>query len=228
MAKLYEVYGIPENPYPKFDLIPESVSVLVDYDEKTSTESSHKLCYHSIRLWGQATYWTALEAALLLAGIDPNDGELYGVCIEKIGDNQNYYIYKYSYEFIHARDYLFLFERSELAPKSRPIEWIKYFNLTIREALIKHAFEPAYCDEWQDFFKHELNSNNKQKVLNIDKPLLNKERDTMVKIIHALAKNGYKYPSHGSLKEMIDDFERNDNGVSEKTLKKYLDDFNSL
>lgn len=50
-----------------------------------------------------------------------------------------------------------------------------------------------------------------------------KERESMLKIILALAKNGYSYPNHGTLKDMVDDFELKNNGVSEKTLKKYLD-----
>lgn len=58
--------------------------------------------------------------------------------------------------------------------------------------------------------------------------LRDRERETMIKIIHALAKNGYKYPSRGSLKDMIDDFEKNCNGVSEKTLTKYLNEFDRL
>jgi len=63
---------------------------------------------------------------------------------------------------------------------------------------------------------------------NKDKVLKSKERETMVKIIHALAKNGYKYPERSTLKAMVQDFEINGNGVSEKTLKKYLDEFDNL
>lgn len=60
------------------------------------------------------------------------------------------------------------------------------------------------------------------------KDLKPKERETMIRIIHALAKNGYKYPTHGSLKDIVDDFHRNLNGASETTLKKYLDEFSTL
>ena len=55
-----------------------------------------------------------------------------------------------------------------------------------------------------------------------------KERISMIKIIHALAKNGYRYPSHGSIKEMVEDFQKNNNGVDEKTLAKYLNEFDSI
>jgi major membrane immunogen (membrane-anchored lipoprotein) len=58
--------------------------------------------------------------------------------------------------------------------------------------------------------------------------LANKERESMLKIIHALAKNCYKYPNRGALQEMLDDFQRSGNGVSEKTLKKYLDEADAL
>jgi hypothetical protein len=59
-------------------------------------------------------------------------------------------------------------------------------------------------------------------------PLQVRERETMIKIIHALAKNGYKYPEHGSVKDILSDFERNNNGVVENTLSKYLKEFDTL
>ena len=62
----------------------------------------------------------------------------------------------------------------------------------------------------------------------INKPLADKERESLIKIIHALATNGYKYPRRGALAEMIEDFEKNKNGVSENTLTKYLKEFDSL
>jgi hypothetical protein len=68
----------------------------------------------------------------------------------------------------------------------------------------------------------------KVEILKQSQDLKPRERETMIKIINALATNGYKYPSHGSLKEIVEDFERNNNGVSEKTLKKYLDEFDTL
>lgn len=67
-----------------------------------------------------------------------------------------------------------------------------------------------------------------------DKPVRNaeivteKERDSMLKIILALAHNGYKYPSHGAVKEMLRDFQIHENGVSENTLNKYLKEADKL
>lgn len=66
------------------------------------------------------------------------------------------------------------------------------------------------------------------KVAINEKPLIGSERESLIKIIHALARNAYKYPSHGSLKDIMHDFELNDNGVSEKTLVKYLNEFDKL
>ncbi len=86
-----------------------------------------------------------------------------------------------------------------------------------RQALndVKEYFEGI------DFYKH---AQNNQKSLQSE----NRERESLLKIILALAKNSYKYPYHGCLKEIVEDFERNNNGVSEKTLKKYLDEADRL
>ena len=59
----------------------------------------------------------------------------------------------------------------------------------------------------------------------VGKSFSERERETMVKIIHALAKNGYKYPQRGALNDIIKGFQSNDNGVCENTLRKYLNDF---
>ena len=61
-----------------------------------------------------------------------------------------------------------------------------------------------------------------------DKPLADKERESLIKIIYALAKNGYKYPERSALADILKDFELNKNGVSENTLTKYLKAFDSL
>ena len=191
--KLYEIYGIPENSFLEYMPPPDYVLIIESNElEEGQAFFNHKLCPHSIRLWGQASYWTQLEAALLLAGIDPNDDELYAVSKEKILEvdygYRHYYNYKYNYEFSNARDYLFLFERSALAPKASPIEWIKYFNLTVRNADLKHAFEPAYCEEWQDFFKSVL-GNNKS---NLDEHLNARTENNYLRLIFQLAFSNIK------------------------------------
>lgn len=86
----------------------------------------------------------------------------------------------------------------------------------------------GYQVPWLDYAICEKLYLPKKSTIFQEKPLTDKERESMVKIIHSLAENGYRYPSHGSIKEMLDDFELNGNGVSEKTLKKYLDEFDKL
>lgn len=102
----------------------------------------------------------------------------------------------------------------------------------------KERYSPNYYIEWAlskgidipwlDFAIEQGFYKPKQLQEVESKPLADKERETLVKIIHALAKNGYKYPTHGAVKEIVNDFELHDNGVSEKTLVKYLKEFNEL
>ena len=73
----------------------------------------------------------------------------------------------------------------------------------------------------QDFY------NAKQAEI-IEKPLNDSERKSMIKIMHALAKNGYKYPNHGALADIVKDFQTYNNGVTENTLTKYLKEFDRL
>lgn len=57
---------------------------------------------------------------------------------------------------------------------------------------------------------------------NHEKELSTNERNTMLRVIAALAVSGYKYPGHGKKAEMLADFDRNGMAVDEKTLTKYL------
>lgn len=203
--KFYETYGIPENYFPEYDLPPEHAKVIL-LDESDKSFPNNKLSPHSIRLWGKATYWTALEASLLLAGIDPNDDELYAVSSEEVVDdnfNSSFnYTFKYNYEFCNARDYLFLFERSALAPKSSPLEWVKYFNLTVRNAKIDNPFEPAYCEEWQKFFRLELENTETQKEIESIGDLGRRvqQHEIMLAIIAALEFDPLNIPDKGKSK----------------------------
>ena len=90
-------------------------------------------------------------------------------------------------------------------------------------------FSPLIPKKLQGVVMEGFESSVKDDVKQIaEKPLTNKERESIVKIIHALAKNGYKYPNHGALAEIVRDFQTNHNGVSENTLTKYLKEFDSL
>jgi hypothetical protein len=210
--KLYELYGIPANPFPEYDPIP-GYAFTIELGEEDENFFSHKLFPHAIRLWGQATYWTALEASLLIAGIDPNDDELYAVSSESVVDDdfndKRYFTFKYSYEFCNASDYLFLFERSALAPKSTPIEWVKFFNLKVRNAFLKHPFEPAYCEEWQEFFKKDLSESElthaptteKSESLNANElGRRDQQHEIILAIIHALNFEPLHIPDGGKAK----------------------------
>jgi hypothetical protein len=165
MAKPYEIHGIPDNTSLEFDEPPD-YAVIYERKDKDTFDGAYGLVPGDIRLWGQAEYWTVLEAALLLVGISPDDYELYAVekgaaADEDFVDNgEYYYSWKYEYKFDSAKDYLFLFERSTLAPKAPPIEWVKYFNQKVRDVSVRPPFEPNYCDDWLEFFGAELNRIN--------------------------------------------------------------------
>lgn len=70
MAKPYEIYGIPEKPWLGCDEPPEYAEPFESEGENDSFDASG--IYHTqVRLWGNAEYWTPLEAAILLAGVAP-------------------------------------------------------------------------------------------------------------------------------------------------------------
>lgn len=162
MAKPYEIHGIPENAWLEFDEPPDYAVIYETKEGHGTFDEPYGLISGEVRLWGQADYWTALEAALLLVGISPDDYQLYAV--EKapgadedfVGNGEFYYCWKYAYKFDSARDYLFLFERSNLAPKAPPIEWVKYFNRKVRDISVLPPFEPNYCDKWLEYFSTVL------------------------------------------------------------------------
>jgi hypothetical protein len=89
---------------------------------------------------------------------------------------------------------------------------------------IEWALSKGIYIDWQDWATKEGFVNSKENNPTIN----NRERETMLKIIHALAKNGYSYPERNAMQSMILDFERNGNGVSESTLRKYLKEFDTL
>ena len=113
MEKLYEKYGIPS--VWKYNInyaLPDYVTVIDFFSDEMLIECGEaQVDVHTIRLWGQAEFWTPLEAALLLAGIPPDDEDLYAVSIKNIVEDDfsdtEAYIYKFSSRFCHARDYFF-------------------------------------------------------------------------------------------------------------------------
>ncbi len=79
MKKLYEEHGIPDNTYLEYEEPPEFSVIYDDNGINYPFNCPFGVDPRQLRLWGEATYWTALEAALLLAGVAPDDTELYAV-----------------------------------------------------------------------------------------------------------------------------------------------------
>lgn len=163
MAKPYELHGIP-NPFLN-DRGPPEYAIIRDEDLESGTFlNPYSLAPGDLRLWGNVSYWTALEAALLLEGISPDDDELYAAKRMDMSDSDletDYcYSWKYMREFYSASQNLFLFERSALAPRAAPIEWVKYYNKKIRQVQPadqpKSKYSIEYYGGWLDFFSGEL------------------------------------------------------------------------
>ena len=187
MAKPYEIHGIPENIWLEFDEPPDYAVIYDDDDEDEDVDdedqdvgtSIYEMYPKDVWCWGQAERWTALEAALLIAGVLPDNLDLYAVnrralCEEDVvatGKSFEYH-WKYTPMFNSAQDYLFLFERSPLAPNAPPIEWVKYFNRKVRDASMPSVtgsascilYKPIYCDDWLEFFAVELNADNQSET----------------------------------------------------------------
>ena len=58
-----------------------------------------------------------------------------------------------------------MFERSSLAPKSTPLDWVTYFKKTIMPPHL--FFEPSYCLQWLNFFRIELNEGDFSEAKNL-------------------------------------------------------------
>jgi len=158
MAKLYEVHGIPDS-WLEYDEPPDYALVYDRDDERGTFNNPHGFWPSEVRLWALAEYWTATEAALLLAGVSPDDPELYAVSRQVTPDDPSgavYYAWKYSFEFLRASESLFLFKRSNLAPKSPPLEWVKYHDRNVRKILGVSDLAPRRYDGWVEFFSAEL------------------------------------------------------------------------
>lgn len=154
MAKPYETLGIPENIFLGYD-DPPSFAVIYRDDEESLGEKG--LLPYEVRLWGQAEYWTALEAALLVCEMNPNDVDLYAVRQETIADEgfgTKHSSWKHEFQFEIGLDALFLFERSSLAPKAAPVEWIKYYRqISISDP---HFGGTRFGEKWFSYFANHL------------------------------------------------------------------------
>jgi hypothetical protein len=207
MVKLYEVYGIPENAWLEYNEPPDYAVIYEDNGNDDPFDQPYGLIPWNLRLWGGADYWTPLEAALLLAGVSPDDDQLYAVSQQTVPDEgygATYSAWKYSYKFDSARDYLFLFERSNLAPKAPPIEWVKYFNQKVRHTQSMPPFEPNYCDDWQKYFSAELSAFNQvdnPTQSSLDNPTRREQQhEIILAVIAALEFDAHKIPDGGKSK----------------------------
>ena len=182
MKKSYEIYGIPDVIWLEYFEPPDFAII---FEEKRDVDevfyNPFGLAPGDLRLWGALTYWTTLEAALLLSGASLDDPELYAVGqlnVEDEGFGDKYFTWKYAPSFHHAKEYLFLLERSNLAPKASPIEWIKYFYSIVDRVYINTGFQNFRTDVkndyfrgglWFDFFLENLTILNLLRVLSIHK-----------------------------------------------------------
>lgn len=160
MEKPYELFGIPADIFLEHGDLPDYATIFEFNGTDYPFDQPNALAPGDVRLWGHADYWTALEAAFLIAEILPNDPELYAVQHELVhddGDEESVFKWKYANEFFRARDYFFLFERSDLNPKASPVEWIKYFNRKVRDVSLNLPFKREYGETWQKFFGEQLN-----------------------------------------------------------------------
>jgi len=197
MKKLYEIHGIPDNPWLEYDAPPDYVILFEADTENSSFFVPFGLAPGDLRLWGALNYWTVLEAALLLAGASLDDPELYAaeqlnVTDEGYGDKL--FTWKYAPSFHHAKEYLFLLKRSDLAPKASPVEWVKYFHSIVDKIYIGTGSKNSRTDVkndyfrggvWFDFFHRELNETNQVEIL-IDSQEKQSRREIQHEIILAV------------------------------------------
>lgn len=194
MAKPYEVYGIPAASTLEYDQPPEYATI---YPVNDRPWDSSGLESWEIGLWGRVEYWTALEAALLITEICPNSPDIYAVTEEIVQDEGygiRYYSWKHQFQWEIAESLLFLLERSPLAPKSAPVDWVRYY----RDKCLNYFDSPfvglRFGEKWFEFFCNELsapilatNSQSSTPTAVSEKPLGSTERNTLLKQIAALS-----------------------------------------
>lgn len=94
------------------------------------------------------------------------------------------------------------------------------FEITRDDLVITQSDIDSYLRQHNKL--DEIKNWTPEKAALVEKELSTIERNSMLRIIAALAVGGYKYPAHGSKAEMFADFDRHGISVDEKTLTKYL------
>lgn len=169
--KDYEKYGIPDNAWLDYNEPPDFAIIYEDngIDDPFNTPFEFSLVPGDIRLWGCINYWTALEAALLIAGVSPDDTELYAVSQQSVPDEgygNKISSWKYAPIFHFAKHLLFLFERSDLAPKASPMAWVKYFLDEIQGKAFGKGYEPNrinFAEEWHEYLSVKVSETDQKK-----------------------------------------------------------------
>ncbi len=198
--KDYEKNGIPDNAWLEYDEPPDFAVIFDDNEVDDPFDCPFGLAPGDLRLWVEADYWTALEAALLLAGVAPDDTELYAVGQVSSADDgfgNKMSNWKYAPVFHHAKEYLFLFERSTLFPKALPFEWVKYFYSKVNKIYVR-GFKESTEDydyyrggEWLKFFSDDLNNINQTN--NPKKPESTRKTENLLRALTAIAIDAYDY-----------------------------------
>ncbi len=205
-------------------------SFLYLIDDETSLDTGSAVLDNSNRgLWGAAEYWTVLEASLLMAGLNPNDDNLYAVG-EKCTRDRDGLPMTTDYFFINeplllaAKDYLFLFERSTLNPKAPPIDWIKYYKQKILDKFIQHEVVERYAKDWFVYFNIKNGEINQSEI--IVKPDSTRKTENLLRTLAAIAIDAYGYqpelPKSNAPQDIVDALSKKGLSFDPKTIRNWL------
>lgn len=196
--------------------------------------------------WFLCDNWSHEQAMMLLVGLDPQETTIDDDASDYVESDNPQLDVAVTLDGIETLPYSYLLEDMDL--KNEDLNKLRQFQLELNyltdlfgsgDHPVKNP--PQYYIEWAESKNHiipwlghvikvglYIPEGGRVEKPTAEKGLLTRERETMVRIIHALAKNGYRYPNHGTIKEIVSDFRMVGNGVSEKTLMKYLKEFDWL
>ena len=197
----------------------------------------------TLNVWRMKNTFTLAEAALLMIGMSPDswpNSKLLGetpkgfkVIFKKMTEDakcEKGYVESElaEYEGQFYMGYALMTYNPNELDKRTESEWLSteadksslhHWAKSLRAWLIANKLDISGLDF--NFFDYELQPATAE---DINKPLKDSEKTSLLKIIVALAANGYKYPNRGAQAEILRDFELNHNGVAENTLSDYLNE----
>ncbi|SEN42998.1 hypothetical protein [Nitrosomonas marina] len=229
--KDYERYGIPDNLFldtSNIDKYGHAVFYAVT-DESPFDIGSADLDDASRSLWGAAEYWTALEASLLIAGLDPNHPNLYAVCEKCTRDSDGLsittdYFWIHEFKFFAANENLFLFKRTSIYPEAPPIEWIKFYKQKIYQKSIQHDFHDMDGKKWLDYYNLELSKVDQKNF--VTKQESTRKTDNLLRAFVAIAIDDYAYnpkdAKSNTPQEIADALSRYGVDFDPKTIRRWL------